>query len=307
MTANSLTNVDLPSLPKIASGKVRELFSIDNNTLLFVTSDRISAFDIVMNNGVPQKGSLLTMLSRHWFNVLPELVPDLHTHFLTTDLPVGLSDRELSCLTGRTMQVRKCKVFPLECIVRGYITGSVWNEYVTKGTVHGIPLPRGLQQCAAIPGGPIYTPSTKAPPGQHDENIHPNQAIEIIGEKYARCIEELALKIFKAGQDYAAQRGIIIADTKFEFGLDESTDKIVLIDEVLTPDSSRMWLKNKYEPGREQESLDKEPLRNWLRTMSLEGKEGVNIPDDVALATSQRYKDVFTLLTGQSLNTVLRD
>ncbi|KAI0411101.1 putative phosphoribosylaminoimidazole-succinocarboxamide synthase [Xylaria grammica] len=305
MAANSVTSVELSALPKIASGKVR-LFSVDDNTLLFVTSDRISAFDIVMNNGVPQKGCLLTMLSKHWFSVLPELVPGLRTHFLTTNLPVGLSDRELSCLTGRTMQVRKYKVFPLECIVRGYLTGSSWNEYMTKGTVHGIQLPRGLQQCAEIPGGPIYTPSTKAPAGQHDENIHPDQAIEMIGEQYARRIEELALKVFKAGQDYAAQRGVIIADTKFEFGLDESTDEIVLIDEVLTPDSSRMWPKNKYEPGREQESFDKEPLRKWLRVMGLEGKEGVSIPDDIALETSQRYKDVFTLLTGQSLNTALQ-
>ncbi|KAJ8125691.1 hypothetical protein O1611_g7948 [Lasiodiplodia mahajangana] len=289
------------------SSKVRELFSIDDNTLLFVTSDRISAFDIVMKNGVPEKSSLLTMLSKHWFNVLPKLIPDLHTHFITTDLPVGLSDCELGCLTSRTMQVHKYKVFPLECIVRGYITGSAWKEYVTQGTVHGIALAPNLQECAAIPGGPIYTPSTKAPAGHHDENIHPSEAIEIIGEKYARRIEELALKVFKAGQHYAAQREIIIADTKFEFALDESTDEIVLIDEILTPDSSRMWPKDKYEPGREQESLDKAPLRNWLRTMGLQGKEGVSIPDDIALATSQRYKDVFALPTRQSLNTALRD
>lgn len=264
MAANILHNIDLVSLPKIASGKVRELFDVDDNKLLFVTSDRVSAFDIVLETAIPQKGSVLTLLSRHWFSVLPRLVSGLKTHFLTTDLPEKISPPEAVILKGRSMQVRKYRVFPLECIVRGHITGSAWQEYVEHGTVHGIHLPQGLEKCAAIPGGPIYTPSTKAPMGQHDENIHPDRAVELVGEVYARRIEELALKIFKAGYEYAAERGIIIADTKFEFGLDESTNEIILIDEVLTPDSSRMWAKENYEPGREQESLDKQPLRDWL-------------------------------------------
>lgn len=177
MAANILHNIDLVSLPKIASGKVRELFDVDDNKLLFVTSDRVSAFDIVLKTAIPQKGSVLTLLSQHWFSVLPRLVSGLQTHFLTTDLPEEISPPESVILKGRSMQVRKYRFFPLECIVRGHITSSAWQEYVEHGTVHDIHLPQGLKKCAAIPGGPIYTPSTKAPMGQHDENIHPDRAV----------------------------------------------------------------------------------------------------------------------------------
>ncbi|KAI1077872.1 putative phosphoribosylaminoimidazole-succinocarboxamide synthase [Whalleya microplaca] len=296
-----LTNVELTSLPKIASGKVRDLYDIDAHTLLFVTTDRISAYDVVMENGVPQKGALLTLLSEHWFKILPARVPGLKTHFLTTAVPSGLSPADAQTIRHRCMQVRKLRVFPLEAIVRGYITGSAYKEYKASGTVHGAPLAPGLLECAAVPGGPIYTPSTKAPAGQHDENISKEQAAQIVGEKYAARIEELALKVFRAASEYAEERGIIIADTKFEFALDEETDEVVLVDEVLTSDSSRMWPKDKYEPGHDQESFDKQFLRNWLTKEGLKGKEGVTVPEDILQATSDKYKEVFQRLTGKTL------
>lgn len=301
-----LTEVHLTSLPKLAEGKVRDLYSVDDKTLLFVASDRISAYDVVMKNGVPDKGALLTLQSVHWFKVLSEKIPGLKTHFLTTDVPAAVSPEEAKLIRNRSMQVRKLKVFPLEAIVRGYITGSAWKEYVAHGTVHGTPLPAGLKECEAIPGGPIYTPSTKAPLGQHDENISRARAAQIVGSRYAGRIEELALGIFGAGQEYAAERGIIIADTKFEFGLDEETDEVVLVDEVLTSDSSRMWPKDRYEPGRDQESFDKQFLRNWLTENGLKGKEGVEVPQDVLTATSERYREVFRRLTGKTLEEALR-
>ncbi|KAI0385052.1 SAICAR synthetase [Hypomontagnella monticulosa] len=301
-----LTEVTLTSLPKLAEGKVRDLYSVDEKTLLFVTTDRISAYDVVMANGVPNKGALLTLQSVHWFQVLTEKVPDLKTHFLTTAVPAGVSPEEAKTIRNRSMQVRKLKVFPLEAIVRGYVTGSAWKEYKAKGTVHGAPLPAGLRECDAIPGGPIFTPSTKAPAGQHDENITREAAAEIVGASYAQRIEDLALRIFRAGQAYAAERGIIIADTKFEFGLDEETDEVVLVDEVLTSDSSRMWPADRYEPGRDQESFDKQFLRNWLTENGLKGKEGVNVPEEVLRATGERYAEVFRRLTGRTLEEALR-
>ncbi|KAI0010429.1 putative phosphoribosylaminoimidazole-succinocarboxamide synthase [Xylariaceae sp. FL0662B] len=301
----ALTKIELTSLPKLASGKVRDLYAIDARTLLFVTTDRISAYDVVMENGVPQKGPLLTLLSEHWFRELPARVPGLKTHFLTTDLP-ALSPADAAAIRNRSMQVRRLKVFPLEAIVRGYLTGSAYKEYVARGTVHGYSLPPGVLECAPIPGGPIYTPSTKAPAGQKDENISREQAAEIVGERYAARIEELALKVFRAASEYAEERGIIIADTKFEFALDEETDEVVLVDEVLTSDSSRMWPKDKYEPGHDQESFDKQFLRNWLTKEGLKGKEGVVVPEDILQATSDKYKEVFQRLTGKTLEEALK-
>jgi phosphoribosylaminoimidazole-succinocarboxamide synthase len=205
MAANAITSLDLTSLPRIASGKVRDLFDVDAKTLLFATTDRISAYDVVMENGIPHKGQVLTQLSKHWFEVLPEKVPGLKTHYLTTDVPSSVTPAEAQLLKGRSMHVRKFKVFPIEIIVRGFLAGSAWKEYVAKGTVHGISLPAGLKECAAIPGGAIYTPSTKAPAGEHDENIPPEEAAKLVGEKYAKRIEDLALGIFRAGQEYAAE------------------------------------------------------------------------------------------------------
>ena len=204
------------------------------------------------------------------------------------------------------MQVRRFKIFPIEAIVRGYITGSAWKEYQKTSTVHGLPIEAGLSECEAFPQGAIYTPSTKAEAGANDENIHPSEAAKIVGEKYAKRIEELSLKLYKAARDYALERGIIIADTKFEFGLDEETDEVVLVDEVLTPDSSRFWPKDKYEIGRDQESYDKQYLRNWLTKEGLKGKDGVAMPDDIVENTSKKYAEAFELLTGKKFEDVTK-
>ncbi|KAK0628571.1 putative phosphoribosylaminoimidazole-succinocarboxamide synthase [Bombardia bombarda] len=301
-----VTSIELASLPKLASGKVRDLYTVDAQTLLFVTTDRISAYDVIMANGVPLKGAILTQISAHWFRVLSGAVPGLKTHFLTLTPPAALTPAERQLVRARSMQVRKLRVFPLEAIVRGYITGSAWSEYQKSGTVHGLPQPAGLSQCEPFPE-PIYTPSTKAELGQHDENISPQKAVEIVGERYASRIEELALQVYKAGAAYARERGIIIADTKFEFGLDEETDEIVLIDEVLTPDSSRFWPADGYEVGRDQDSFDKQYLRNWLTKEGLKGKDGVEMPADVAAATGERYLDAFKRLVGKTLEETLAE
>lgn len=195
------------------------------------------------------------------------------------------------------MQVRRLKVFPLEAIVRGYITGSAWKEYQRNGTVHNMQVPAGLKECEVFPQ-PIYTPSTKAEAGQNDQNITKAEAAEIVGPEYARRIAELALKIYTTAQAYAAERGIIIADTKFEFGLDEDTDEIVLIDEVLTPDSSRFWPADEYEVGHDQNSYDKQYLRNWLTKEGLKGKQNVTMPDDVVKETAAKYTEAYEKLTG---------
>jgi phosphoribosylaminoimidazole-succinocarboxamide synthase len=287
-------------LPLLASGKVRELYEVDAKTLLFVASDRISAYDVVMTNGVPSKGILLTLLTAHWFSVLTSAIPNLRTHFLTLDLPPKIPQALHSHLANRSMQVRRLKVFPIEAIVRGYITGSAWAEYQKSGTVNGKKMPTGLRESEAFPE-PIYTPSTKAELGQHDENITTERAAEIVGSKYAQRIQDLSLQLYKAARDYALERGIIIADTKFEFGLDEGTDEVVLVDEVLTPDSSRFWPKQRYEVGKSQESFDKQSLRDFLVQTGLKEKEGVTMPESVVELTSQKYREAFAILTGKTL------
>lgn len=284
----SLTNhtVEQHGLKKIASGKVREIYEIDSQSLLFVATDRISAYDVIMKNGVPQKGALLTLMTAHWFNLFKEKIPDLKTHLLSASVPASIASSlpaEVSNqLRLRTMHVRRLKVLPLESIVRGYITGSAWSEYKKTGTVHGIAMPKGLQESQKLEK-PLWTPSTKAEVGDKDENISPEEATKIVGVKYAKKIEELSLKVYQIvsifwddfdhdiklnfvkARDYAAERGIIIADTKFEFGLDVDTDEVILVDEVLTPDSSRFWPADKYELGKSQDSFDKVGFRNNAR------------------------------------------
>lgn len=203
------------------------------------------------------------------------------------------------------MVVRKLKVFPIEAIVRGYITGSAWSSYKKTGEVNGKKLPEGLQESQQFPE-PIYTPSTKAELGQHDENISTEEAAKIVGEKYAKRIEELALQVYKTAREYAKTKGIIIADTKFEFGLDEETDEVVLIDEVLTPDSSRFWPAATYKIGRGQDSFDKQFLRDWLTKEGLKGKDGVEMPDEIVQKTSEKYQEAFQMLTGKSLDEALK-
>ncbi|CBF76889.1 hypothetical protein AN4739.2 [Aspergillus nidulans FGSC A4] len=295
----TLTTTDLQgSLPLIARGKVRDLYQVDDKTLLFVATDRISAYDVIMENGIPQKGVLLTLCTRKWFEILTAALPSLRTHFITLDLPPQIPESLHPVLQNRAMQVRKLRILPIEAIVRGYITGSAWNEYKKTGTVHGIPIKEGLRESEAFPDGPIYTPSTKAEQGEHDENIHPDKAVEIVGEPYASKIAELAVTLYKTAHAYALTRGVIIADTKFEFGVDEETNEVVLADEVLTPDSSRFWPKDSYEVGRGQQSFDKQFLRDWLVKEGLKGKSGVRMTDEIAQKTSEKYREAWERITG---------
>ncbi|GAB7353568.1 hypothetical protein MBLNU459_g3997t1 [Dothideomycetes sp. NU459] len=301
------SQVEKHGLKKIASGKVREIYEIDSKTLLFVATDRISAYDVIMKNGVPQKGSLLTLLTAHWFNLFAQKIPEMKTHLLSTSIPSSLSlPSDLSAqLQNRSMTVRRLKIFPLESIVRGYITGSAWAEYKKTGTVHGISMPSGLRESEKLEQ-PLWTPSTKAELGDKDENISPEKATEIVGAKYAKKIEELSLKVYKIARDYAAEHGIIIADTKFEFGLDEETDEVVLVDEVLTPDSSRFWPADKYEIGKGQDSFDKQYLRDWLVKEGLKGKEDVEMPEAIVKETASKYQEAFEKLSGKKWEDALK-
>ncbi|KAI9795491.1 MAG: Bifunctional purine biosynthetic protein ade1 [Piccolia ochrophora] len=293
------------ALPLVARGKVRDLYAVDDHTLLFVATDRISAYDVILENGIPHKGSLLTLLSVHWFSVLSSSLPTLRTHLVSLEIPSVIPSELRGPLRNRSMQVRKLQIFPIEAIVRGYITGSAWKEYQTRGTVHGIPVPDGLQESQEFPGGPLYTPSTKAEAGENDENIHPSKAIELVGEKYASQIEQLSLTLYKTARDYARERGIIIADTKFEFGLDAATDEIVLVDEVLTPDSSRFWPASRYHIGAAQESFDKQYVRDWLTANGLKGQAGVSMPEEVIEKTEAKYREAFERLVGRTCDDAL--
>ena len=296
-----------PSLPLLTSGKVRDLYTLSPTTLLFVASDRISAYDVILSNGVPAKGILLTQLTAHWLSILTSSIPGLKTHFLSLSLPPSITlDPSLQkILEHRSMVVSTHRIFPIEAIVRGYITGSAWSEYTKSGTVNSRALPSGLLESQKLPQ-PIYTPSTKAELGGKDENISIERAAEIVSPKYAKRIEELSLKIYETAHAYALERGIIIADTKFEFGVPLDTPEgvdgagdVVLVDEVLTPDSSRFWPKEKYVVGKGQESFDKQYLRNWLTENGLKGKEGVEMPEEVVKNTAEKYRDAFELLTGK--------
>ncbi|KIN08897.1 hypothetical protein OIDMADRAFT_37886 [Oidiodendron maius Zn] len=309
MSSEALTSISLTSLPRLSQGKVRDLFSLpDGRTLLFVTSDRISAYDVILKNGIPSKGFILTLLSAKWFEVLSSRVPGLKHHFLSLTPPPApsiVTPDERRMLRGRSMTVRRLKIFPIEAIVRGYVTGSAWLEYEKSQTIHGLAQPAGLSRCQQL-SRPIYTPSTKAELGQKDVNITPAQARAIVGDKYASRIEDLVLACYKAGAAYAEERGILIADTKFEVGLDEETDEIYLVDEVLTPDSSRFWSKADYQVGREQDSFDKQVLRDWLTSNGLKGILDVQLPPEVVEKTKARYIEAYERLTGRTLEETLK-
>ena len=286
----------------VRSGKVRDLFAVDDERLLLVASDRISAFDVVLPTEIPDKGRVLTGLSRYWFAETDAagIVPN---HLLGTEpalLPVQLQQRA-SELRGRMMLCRRARVLPVEIIVRGYLAGSGWKDYVRTGTVCGIPLAEGLRQSERLPE-PLFTPSTKAEVG-HDENIDFDQMVGLIGPELAERVREIALALYRFGADRAEQVGILLADTKFEFGLDESTGELLLIDEVLTPDSSRFWDANAYLPGRDQASFDKQFVRDWLETQDW-GKlaPGPELPPDVVAGTRQRYVEAFERITGASFS-----
>ncbi|KND02185.1 phosphoribosylaminoimidazolesuccinocarboxamide synthase [Spizellomyces punctatus DAOM BR117] len=291
----SLTNTDCPELKLIARGKVRDLYDVDEKTLLFVATDRISAFDVIMKNGIPGKGKILTQISQFWFDLLKGVVPN---HLITCDvdeMPESVQ-KYRSKIEGRAMLVRKLKILPVEAIVRGYISGSAWSEYKKKGTICDIPLPAGLRESEEFEE-PIFTPSTKAEIGDHDENIHPDKLPGIIGERYAKEVAEVAVKIYTKARDYARTKGIIIADTKFEFGVDEN-GTLVLADEVLTPDSSRFWPADKYAVGQGQPSYDKQYLRDYLTSINFDKSAGVELPQTVVDNTMAKYVEAFTILTG---------
>lgn len=297
----SITTTDLQGiLPLIARGKVRDIYEVDSETLLFVATDRISAYDVIMENGIPEKGKLLTKLSEFWFDFLS---PYTKTHIIKTDdifknLPTELSKPEFkSQLQDRALLVHKYKLVPLEVIVRGYITGSAWKEYKKSGTVHGVKVEEGLQESQEFPT-PIFTPSTKAEQGEHDENISIEQAEQIVGKELCTKIGKLAIELYSKAKEYAKTRGIIIADTKFEFGLTEDNE-LVLVDEVLTPDSSRFWNAKTYELGKGQDSYDKQFLRDWLTSNGLNGKEGVSMTEDIATRSRAKYIEAYEALTAK--------
>ncbi|ODV90355.1 hypothetical protein CANCADRAFT_105199 [Tortispora caseinolytica NRRL Y-17796] len=290
-----ITSTNL-NLPLLARGKVRDVYELNDNLLLFVATDRISAYDVVMENGIPDKGKILTAMSVFWFNLLGNVCPN---HLVGTELPNFVPDSvkaQGEVLKGRSLVVKKFKLFPLEAIVRGYLTGSAWSEYKKTGTVHGIKLPAGLEESAMLEQ-PLFTPSTKAEQGEHDENIHPDKAAEIVGKENAEKIAALAIKLYCEARDYAKTKGIIIADTKFEFGYtDDGT--IVLVDEVLTPDSSRFWRADQYKVGTTPDSYDKQFLRNWLTEQGLKGQPGVSMPQEIVDQTAARYIEAYETLTG---------
>ncbi|BFZ64632.1 Bifunctional purine biosynthetic protein ade1 [Saitoella coloradoensis] len=296
---SAVQTTDFPNLPLLARGKVRDLYSLPSNpdALLFVATDRISAYDVILSNPVPQKGQILTGLSKFWFKLLGDVCPN---HLLATeveDMPQECQEYK-DVLKGRSMLVKKMEVLPIEAIVRGYLSGSGWKEYKKSGTCHGIKLPEGLQESEKLPQ-PLFTPSTKAEQGEHDENIHPSKVAEIIGAEKAAEVERLALELYTRAAEYARSRGIIIADTKFEFGYSAPENKIYLIDEVLTPDSSRFWRADAYEVGRGQDSYDKQFLRDWLTREGVAGKDGVGMTEEIQTGTRAKYVEAYEVLTGE--------
>lgn len=292
MKTTALLTTSIGSYPK-RSGKVRDVYDLGEN-LLIVATDRISAFDVVMPNGIPDKGRVLTQISVFWLEMLADLTPHHLISASLKDLPADIQDEELD---GRFMICRKAKVVPIECIVRGYLAGSGWKEYQEKGTACGIALPEGLKQCSQLPE-PIFTPSTKADAG-HDENISFDQACQLVGAETMTAVRDRSLAVYKLAADYAAQRGIILADTKFEWGFD-AAGQLMLIDEVLTPDSSRFWPADTYKPGKDQPSFDKQYVRNYLDKIEFDRQPpGPLLPATVVRKTREKYIEAYNRITGQ--------
>jgi phosphoribosylaminoimidazole-succinocarboxamide synthase len=291
----SVSETEFPELQLLKRGKVRDVYDLDEH-LLMVATDRISAFDVVMPDPVPDKGKILTQISLFWFDIMQPLVQN---HVIARDVeqypPVCRPYADV--LQDRSMLVKKAEPLPIECIVRGYISGSGWKEYCETGAVCGISLPKGLKESEQLPE-PIFTPSTKADLGEHDINIDFAEAARLIGQPLAEKIRNLSLAIYKKGADLADDRGIIIADTKFEFG--QIDDEIILIDEILTPDSSRFWPKESYRPGGAQKSYDKQFVRDYLNTLDWDKKApGPALPEAVVAKTRQKYLDALSQLTGK--------
>ena len=291
-----LLQLELPGIKKVKSGKVREIFDLGEQ-LLFVATDRISAFDCIMPNGIPRKGEVLTQISYFWFNETAGLVPNHLAAKATDPLPSVLAPYAAQ-LAGRSMIVKKTNPLAIECVVRGYLCGSGWKDYKKTGAVCGIQLPANLRDSSRLPQ-PIFTPATKVETG-HDENISFEQACEITGREIAAKARDLSLKIYSFAADYALKRGIIIADTKFEFGLYDGS--LILIDEVLTPDSSRFWPADQYQPGKAQPSFDKQFVRDYLETLSWNKQPPAPLlPPAVVARTTEKYLEAYQKLTGREV------
>ena len=293
----------------LRAGKVRDLYRVDDARLLLVASDRISAFDVVLPTPIPDKGRVLTGLSRFWFHETAGIVPN---HLLATDpaeLPPALvADAAVAAeLRGRMMIGRRADVLPVECVVRGYLAGSAWKEYRESGAVCGIELPPGLRQGDRLPE-PVFTPAWKAPAGVHDENIPFSRVIPLVGHDLAVRVREVAFALYRHGAATCERAGILLADTKFEFGLDPASGELLLVDEVLTPDSSRFWDAATYEPGRSPASYDKQYVRDWLEAQAWDmAPPGPALPDDVVAGTRARYVEAFERITGASFARYLEE
>lgn len=302
MSPNLLDTVllrsEFPDLQLHASGKVRDVYLLGTDRLLFIASDRISAFDYVLASGIPHKGQVLTQISLFWFDFLKDIVP---SHLVTADIAQYPADlqKHADQLRGRSMIVMRADMFPVECVVRGYISGSAWKEYKATGSVCGIDLPKGLRESDQLPE-PIFTPATKATTG-HDENISFDAMTKILGGETSEQLRDLTLRIYKKASEYSRTRGIILADTKFEFG--RTSKGITLADEVLTPDSSRFWPADKYQPGAAQESYDKQYVRDYLEQIRWNKQPPAPaLPPEVVRKTSEKYLDAYQQLTGRKLD-----
>lgn len=296
-----LLKTNLQSLSLIHQGKVRDIYAIDDSTILLVSTDRLSAFDVILPTGIANKGAMLTQMANFWFEKLQHVVPN-HLTGIEPETVVAADDKAQlgTANLSRAVVVKKLKPLPIEAIVRGYLVGSGWKEYKAKGTVCGIALPAGLQEASKLPK-PIFTPSSKAAVGDHDENISLDQCAALIGVEMAQKVANVAIQLYSEAAEYALKRGIIIADTKFEFGLD-SNSVLHLMDEVLTPDSSRFWPAESYKVGSNPPSYDKQYVRDWLESVQWNKAPPAPIlPEDVAQRTSEKYLEAFEKLTGKKL------
>lgn len=291
---DGLTTTNLKSLKKLYAGKVRELYEIDDKRMLMIATDRLSAFDVILAEPIPAKGKILTAISNFWFDRFKDIMP---SHFTGEQPEDVVSAEDLPQVAGRAVVVKRLKPVPVEAIVRGYIVGSGWKEYKQSGTVCGIALPAGLREADKLPA-PIFTPSTKAAIGDHDENISFERCKEILGEELANQVSAAAIKLYQAAAEFAATKGIIIADTKFEFGLDED-GTLCLMDEALTPDSSRFWPAESYAPGSNPPSYDKQFVRDWLESTGWDKTPPAPaLPLEVAEKTAAKYREALEKLTG---------
>ncbi|MBQ8829573.1 MAG: phosphoribosylaminoimidazolesuccinocarboxamide synthase [Burkholderiaceae bacterium] len=294
---SELVQSSIQSLPLVYRGKVRDSYAVGDDKLLIIASDRISAFDVILGDPIPKKGKILTALTDFWFKELKDIVPN---HLTDIDPTTVVSEAEQDQVRGRAVVAKRLKPILVECVARGYLAGSGWKEYQENGMVCGVPLPAGLKKNDKLPE-PIFTPAAKAEVGSHDENITFEQVCKLVGNDIAEKIREYTLTLYKRAADYAATKGIIISDTKFEFGLDED-GTIVLMDEVLTPDSSRFWPADQYEPGKTEPSFDKQFIRDWLETQTWNKQPPApKIPADVLQKTSEKYEEALIRLTGKGI------